>query len=173
MAIIVAVDPGSHFAGVSVWDTELPESQALLAVHPLVANDAPSPVRVWQLFSAITHIAYEHLWEAKPGNVLVAEHLKGRGVQPAPELDVICRGLQQWSETWGFKYVEYKPLQWHRAVMVSGMLPGDKGAIVWAMTARFPQLKGLVNQPGGEDAIEAAAIGLHHWSQMRLLPGGR
>lgn len=168
--MIIAVDPGTVRCGVAVWEP---------GRNPhLVACFAMTPPRTQHFRLAFRRIAW--LWERFTANVyaldmgsgsghtLVVEHLRGSSVPLNPALDLVITSLRQWADEHQFAYQEYSPRQWRTVVALKGAGEPDKEGVRFVMEARYPELRALREVDGGMDAIEAAAIGLHHAELQRV-----
>jgi hypothetical protein len=174
---VISIDPGTNFCGVAVWEplAQGRETGRLIACFPIIA---PSDSHYRMAFRRIVHI-YDRLAEkldaldlgAGP-HTLVAEHLVGHGVPPDAALDLLVITLRQFAGERGYTFLEVAPHTWREVAVLRGDAGAGytaKEAVKWALEAKLPQLRGLANEPGGMDALEAAGIGLWYCDRLRLM----
>lgn len=169
--MIVAVDPGTSKCGVAVWEPGTrPRLVACFALTPPLRPEFRFAFRriAWLYERFTANMEALDLLGGGSNNVLVAEHLKGAGVQPSPALELTIITFRQWASERGWRYQEYAPQEWRQTVALRGMGEPNKAQVRAVMEMTVPELRWLAEVKGGMDAIEAAAIGQYHAERMRV-----
>lgn len=157
MSKFVAIDPGTYYTGVAVFQDKSLEVWTLIA---------PESVEVDQRIREIVEKLTDYLFEDKgykPKDIAEVAIERPQGVgqyRPAPELDVLVRRLRRWAtrppHRW--KWHMYHPSSVLSSVRPRQLHVNSKDLIRIGVTALYPQLqKDLI-----QDVYDAVAVGHCH-----------